>query len=100
MVGTVEQEFRAAGNGTELADYQPFMVDRIMIKHIVPLEKQRVGHEIIINGIVAHLDRRVFHDGIQVHGLRVACAWIYLFHHDIQLLIVFIFEIKDRQQAE
>ena len=87
-------------DGTELADYQPFMVDRIRIKHIVPLEKQRVGHEIIINGIVAHLDRRVFHDGIQVHGLRVACAWIYLFHHDIQLLIVFIFEIKDRQQAE
>ena len=47
MVGTVEQEFRAAGNGTELADYQPLMVDRIMVKHIVPLEKQRVGHEII-----------------------------------------------------
>ena len=42
MVGTVEQEFRAAGNGTELADYQPLVVDRIMVKHIVSLEKQRV----------------------------------------------------------
>ena len=73
MVGTVEQEFRAAGNGTELADYQPLVADRVMVKHIVLLEKQRVGHKIIIDGIVSHLDRRVFHDGIQVHGLRVAC---------------------------
>ena len=84
MVCTVEQEFRTAGNGTELADYQPLVVDRIMVKHIVPLEKQRVGHEIIVDGIVSHLNRRVFHDGIQVHGLRVTCARIYLFHHNIQ----------------
>ena len=27
MDGTVQQEFRAAGNGTELADYQPLVVD-------------------------------------------------------------------------
>lgn len=74
MVGTVEQEFRTAGNRAELADYQPLVVDRVMIKYIVPLEKQRVGYKIIIDGIVSHLDRRVFHDGIQVHGLRVACA--------------------------
>ena len=53
MIGTVEQELRTAGNGTELADYQPLVVDRIMVKHIVPLEKQRVGHEIIVDGIVA-----------------------------------------------
>lgn len=76
MVGTVEQEFHTAGNGTELADYQPLVVNRVMVKHIVPLEKQRVGHEIIVDGIVAHFDRRVFHNRIQVHGLRVACAWI------------------------
>ena len=44
MVGTVEQEFRTAGNGTELADYQPLVADRVMVKHIVLLEKQRVGH--------------------------------------------------------
>ena len=80
MVGTVEQEFRAAGNGTELADYQPLVVDRVMVKHIILLEKQRVGHKIIIGWYSPpHLDRRVFHDGIQVHGLRVACAWIYPF---------------------
>ena len=87
-------------DGTELADYQPLVVDRIMVKHIVPLEKHRVGHKIIIDGIVSHLDRRVFHDGIQVHGLRVACAWIYLFHYDVLFLIVFIFQINDRKQAE
>ena len=69
-------------------------------QHIVPLEKQRVGHEIIVDGVVAHFDRRVFHNRIQVHSLRVACAWIYLFHHDIQFLIVFIFKINDRKQAE
>ena len=68
MICTVEQEFRTAGDGTELADYQPLVVDRVMVKHIVLLEKQRVGHEIIVDGIVAHLDRRVFHDGIQVRG--------------------------------
>lgn len=56
--------------------------------------------QIIVDGIVSHLDRRIFHDDIQVHGLRVASAWIHLFHHDIHLLIVFIFEINDRQQAE
>ena len=86
MVGTVQLEFRAAGNGTELADYQPLVVDRIMVKHIVPLEKQRVGHEIIVDGIVAHFDRWVFHNCVQVHGLRVACTWIYLFHHNIRIL--------------
>ena len=43
MVGTVEQEFRAAGNGAELSDYQLFVVDRVMIKYTVPLEKQRGG---------------------------------------------------------
>lgn len=74
MVGTIEQESRTAGNGTELADYQPLVIDRIMVKHIVPLEKQRVGHEIIVDGIVAHFDRRVFHNRIHVHGLRVACT--------------------------
>ena len=71
-------------DGTELADYQPLVVDRIMVKHIVPLEKQRVRYKIIIDGIVSYLDRRVFHDGIQVHGLHVTCARIYLFHHNIQ----------------
>ena len=79
MVCTVEQKSRTAGNGTELADYQPLVVDRVMIKHIFTLEKQRVGYEIIVDGIVSHLDRRVFHNGIQVHGLRVANAWIHFF---------------------
>ena len=38
MVGTVEQEFYTAGDGAELSDYQPIVVDRVMIKYIVPLE--------------------------------------------------------------
>ena len=75
MVGTVEQEFRTTSNGAELSDYQPLVVDRIMVKHIVPLD-----------GIVAHFDRWVFHNCVQVHGLRVACTWIYLFHHNIRIL--------------
>ena len=41
MVGTVEQEFRTTSNGAELSDYQPFVVDRVMIKHVILLEKQR-----------------------------------------------------------
>lgn len=81
MVGTVEQEFRTKSHGAELADYQPLVVDRIMVKHIVLLEKQRVGHENIVDGIVAHFNRWAFHNCI--YGLRVTCAWIYLFHHDI-----------------
>ena len=100
MIGTVEQEFCSAGDGAELSDYQPLVVDRVMIKYIVPFKKQRVGHKIIIDGIVAHFDRRIFHNCIQVRGLRIASTWIHLFHHDIQLLIVFIFEINGRQQAE
>ena len=31
MVGTVEKEFRSTGDGTELPDYQPVFIDRIMI---------------------------------------------------------------------
>ena len=39
MVGTVEQELHATGDGAELTDYQPFVIDRIMVKYIVLLKK-------------------------------------------------------------
>ena len=35
MVGTVEQKLHATGDGAEFADYQPFVIDRIMVKYIV-----------------------------------------------------------------
>jgi hypothetical protein len=31
MVCTVEQKFRTAGNGAELADYQPLVIDGVMV---------------------------------------------------------------------
>ena len=34
MVGTVEQELDPAGKGTKLADYQPFVIDRVMIQQL------------------------------------------------------------------
>ena len=33
MVGTVEQKLHATGDGAEFADYQPFVIDRIMVKY-------------------------------------------------------------------
>ena len=40
MVGTVEQKLHATGDGAEFADYQPFVIDRIMVKYIVLFKKQ------------------------------------------------------------
>lgn len=41
MVGTVEQETCAAGNGAKFANNQPIMVNGIMVKNIIPLEINR-----------------------------------------------------------
>ena len=60
MVGTVEQKLHATGDGTELADYQPLVVDRIMVKYIVPLKKQRIRHKVVVDGIVAHYSLIIF----------------------------------------
>lgn len=81
MIGAVEKEFRAAGDGTEPPDYQPLMVNGIMVQHIVLLEESRIGYEIVVNGVVANLDGRVLHNSIQIHGLRVAGPGIYFRVH-------------------
>ncbi len=43
MIGTVEQKFRTASNGTEFTNNQPLLMDGVMIQHIVFLEQQRVS---------------------------------------------------------
>ena len=81
VIGAVEQEFRAAGDRTELADNEPFAMDRIVIQHVVPLEIARIVHEIVVNRIVADLDRRIADYSIQINRLQVPCTGIYFCHH-------------------
>lgn len=59
MIGTVEQKFRTASNGTEFTNNQPLLMDGVMIQHIVFLEQQRVSYKIIINSIVTNLYSRI-----------------------------------------
>lgn len=49
VVRTVEQESGAACNGTEFPDDKPVLIDRIMVKHIIPLKIPWVMDKIIIN---------------------------------------------------
>ncbi len=58
MIGAVEKEFRPAGNGAEPPDDQPFAVNRIMIQHIILFKESRIGHEVVVNGVVANFDGR------------------------------------------
>lgn len=85
MVGAVKHELRSGGYGAEAAYHQSFTVNRIVIQHIVLLEKPRIGDEIVIDGIIADLDRGVLHHGIQIHGLRVAGAGIYFSVHKVRI---------------
>lgn len=41
-----------AGDGTELADHQPVLVDGIVIQHIVFFKVNRVINKVVVYGIV------------------------------------------------
>ena len=56
MVRAVEQEFGAAGDGTELPDDQPVVVDRVMVQHIVLLKFRWVIDKVIVHRVVANLN--------------------------------------------
>ena len=68
MVGAVEQELCAAGDGTELADHQPLPVDGIVVEHIVALEIPGVVDKIVVDGVVPHRDGGVCHHILQING--------------------------------
>ena len=68
MIGTVEQKFRTASNGTEFTNNQPLLMDGVMIQHIVFLEQQRVSYKIIINSIVTNLYSRILYNSITLGG--------------------------------
>lgn len=81
VIGAVEQEFSAAGDRTELADNEPFAMDRIVIQHVISLEIARIVYEIVVNRIVADLDRRIADYRIQINRLHVLAAGIYFCCH-------------------
>ena len=72
MIGTVEQKFRTASNGTEFTNNQPLLMDGVMIQHIVFLEQQRVSYKIIINSIVTNLYSRILYNSIKIYGLLIS----------------------------
>lgn len=87
MIGAIEKEFRPTGNGAEPPNNQPLMVNRIMVQYIILREKPRIGHEVVVNGVIANFDGRVLHHGIQIHGLRVAGPGEYFRVHIFQVNI-------------
>ena len=82
MIGTVEQKFRTASNGTEFTNNQPLLMDGVMIQHIVFLEQQRVSYKIILNSIVTNLYSRILYNSIKIYGLLISRTRIYFSHHN------------------
>lgn len=42
MVSAVEQKFRATSNGTKFTDYQPFMMNGVMILYSLSITRTRI----------------------------------------------------------
>ena len=49
-----------------------------MIQHIALLKVTRVIYEIIVNGVVIHLDIQMRYDQFEIYGLNITGTWIYL----------------------
>jgi len=77
VVGTVENELCAAGYRAELADDEPVIVYRIMIKHIVFLKIARVVHKVIVNSEISDFDGRTGDNRFQIYRLIIIKTWIY-----------------------
>ena len=83
VVGAVEQELCAAGDGAELADYQPVMIDGIVIEHIVLFKVHRIMDKVVVYGVVAYDDVGILDDLIEIDRLAVSCpgisiGWIHV----------------------
>ena len=66
MVGAVEQELGSAGDGAELADDQPLVVDRVVVEDVVALKIPGIVDKIVIDGVVPHRNGGVVHHILQV----------------------------------
>lgn len=56
-------------------------MDRIVIQHVIPLEIAWIIHEIVVNRIVADLDRRITDYSIQINRLQVPGTGVFFCHH-------------------
>ena len=59
----------------ELADDQLVPVDGGVVEHVVPLEVPGVVDEVVVHGVVPHLEVGVRDGGFQVDGLGVPVRW-------------------------
>ncbi len=66
MVGAVEQKLRPAGDGAELADDQPLVVDGIVVEHVVFLKVPGVVDEVVVHGVIPHDDGGIGHHVLQI----------------------------------
>lgn len=71
MICTVEKKLRAAGNGAEFSDDQPFVIDRIVVQHIVLLKIRRIFFKVIVDRIVADRNIRVGDYILQINCISV-----------------------------
>ena len=70
MVGAIEQEFRATGDGAELADNEPVPELRIVEQDVVLFKPRRV-HRIVVVGVIPDLDVRGRHHIFDIAGCAV-----------------------------
>ena len=61
MVGTIEDEFRTAGDAAKFTYDKAFVVYGIVIKHVILLELCRVVDKIIVDRVVANFYGRIFY---------------------------------------
>lgn len=83
MIGTVENKLYTTCYRTEFTYDKSFVVNRIMVEDVIMLKITRVGYKVVINSIIADLDRRILYDCIQIYRLQISCAWICFIHHDL-----------------
>ena len=76
VVRTVEQESGAACNGTEFPDDKPVLIDRIMVKHIIPLKIPWVMDKIIINCKFPYFYIGILNYILQIYNLRISRSGI------------------------
>ena len=94
MVGAVEQELRAAGDGAEFADDQPVVVNGVVVEDVAARKVPGVVDKIVVYRKFADVDPRFVHHVFQIDDLGVAGpgidkVWVWNRHNDLLFKLSF-----------
>lgn len=76
MVGAVKKEAGTTGDGAELSDNQPVMIDWIMVQYIVLLKISGIICKIVIHGIISHDNTGISDYIFQINRFPILRAWV------------------------